>query len=616
MAEALKPPPLRSPDQWANENRVLPKGSAEPGPFRSERTPYMLPIVRACYNPKYKKITAITSAQKGKTDSFLNVIGHRLDDDPTPILYVGPTKSNIEKVIEPRIMAMFKSAASLWKKLAKGKLSSKTLKNIAGVTLRLGWAGSPTELASQAAGLCLVDEYDRMQASAGGEGDVVELVDARHATYPDGRTAVTSTPTMGNVNEKTDPETGLTHWEVADKDDVQSPIWKLWQEGSRHEWSWPCPECDEYFIPRFSLLKWPEKSSPQKALKEAKVCCPHCGSLIGEEHKVEMNAKGVYVAPGQSVDTDGIVSGPEPDNDNASFWVSGLCSPWRTFGQRAKAFLDAVRSGDPERIQAVVNTGFGELYVVKGDAPKWEEVKECAAGYITGQVPAAVRNLVAGVDVQKNRLEYVVRGFGEGLTSWQIENGELWGDTDQPEVWLQLEELLNKKWDGLPLSKMGVDSGYRTNEVYDFCRKHKGLAVPTKGHDYLEKPYKASMVDVNVRGKTIKNGVQLWHFNSDIFKSWVHSRVEWPDDQPGAWFLPSDISEDFCKQIIAEQRVVKPSGAIIWIKVSKDNHKLDAEAIAYLMIRIKGGVSAQRQGTDQNEQKSSSLSEAARKLNQ
>jgi len=554
----------------------------------------MIPIVRACHNPKYKKVTAVTSAQSGKTDGFLNVIGHRIDDDPTPILYVGPTRSNIEKVIEPRIMAMFKSASSLWNKLAKGKLSSKTLKNIGGVTLRLGWAGSATELASQAAGLCLVDEYDRISANSSGEGDTVEIVDARHVTYPDGRTAVTSTPTHGTVTEKTDPETGLTHWEVAESENVHSPIWKLWQQGTRHEWAWPCPDCHEYFIPRFSLLKWPKGISAQESLKEAKLACPHCGSLIGDEHKLEMNARGVYVSPGQSIDVDGIVSGPEPDNNHISFWVSGLCSPWRTFGQRAKSFIDAVRSGDPERIQAVINTGFGELYAISGDAPKWEAVKECARGYITGQVPAEVRNIVAGVDVQKNRLEYVVRGFGEGLTSWLIEEGELYGDTDQPEVWIQLDKLLSKEFDGLPISKMGIDSGYRADEVYAFCRSHKGLAVPTKGHDYLEKPYKASLVDVNVRGKTIKNGVQLWHFNTDIFKSWVHSRVEWPDDQPGAWFLPSDVSEDYCKQIIAEQRVQKPSGAVIWIQVSKDNHKLDAEAIAYLAIRIMGGVSASR----------------------
>ena len=41
------PPRRRTPDEWADAERVLPKGSAEPGPFRSKRTPYMIPLQRA-----------------------------------------------------------------------------------------------------------------------------------------------------------------------------------------------------------------------------------------------------------------------------------------------------------------------------------------------------------------------------------------------------------------------------------------------------------------------------------------------------------------------------------------------------------------------------------------
>src|SRR5258705_11193 len=82
--------------QRAGPTRVLPQGSAEPGPWRSERTPYMTPIVRAFVDPRYRRIVAVIAAQMGKTEAIFNVMGHRLDDDPTPILYIGPSQKLVE----------------------------------------------------------------------------------------------------------------------------------------------------------------------------------------------------------------------------------------------------------------------------------------------------------------------------------------------------------------------------------------------------------------------------------------------------------------------------------------------------------------------------------------
>src|SRR4051794_15245949 len=86
--ELLRPKPMRTPDQWADQSRVLPAGNAEPGPWRSSRTPYMVPIVRACADPKYRRVIGMLASQMGKTDGVLNVVGHRLEDDPVPTLYV------------------------------------------------------------------------------------------------------------------------------------------------------------------------------------------------------------------------------------------------------------------------------------------------------------------------------------------------------------------------------------------------------------------------------------------------------------------------------------------------------------------------------------------------
>jgi len=223
-----------------------------------------------------------------------------------------------------------------------------------------------------------------------------------------------------------------------------------------------------------------------------------------------------------------------------------------------------------------------------------KKVETCKANYLSSTVPDKVVRLVAAVDVQKNRLVYVVRGFGEGLESWQVERGELWGETDKADVWRQLEDLLETEWDDKMIAKVAIDSGYRPEPVYAFCRKHRTVAIAVKGHDSLDKPYYASTIDVTIRGKTFKGGLQLWHYSADIMKSWVHSQIAWDEENGEActWHLPSDVDEDYCKQIVAEQRAQKPSGKVIWIQTAKDNHFLDCEALAYMAIRVAGGVGA------------------------
>lgn len=546
----------------------------------------MIPIVQACTQAQNKRVIAVMGSQMGKTAGLLNVIGHRLDDDPAPIIYVGPTRSNIDHVIEPKLMEMLKGVPSLWSKLVKGKKQSKTHKRIGGVSLRLAWAGSPTELASDSAVLVLVDEIDRMLDNVKGEGNVFELSEARTSTYADGRVVGTSTPTLGNIDTFIHPITGLEHWAVSDS--VASPIWRLWQEGSRQEWAWPCPHCATYFIPRFKHLFW-SGTDVQAIQQSARLGCPACGGLIDDTQKTTLNAQGLYLAPGQSV-KDGQVLGlaDTAHSDTASFWVSGLCSfsSKKTFGFLAKKWVMATRSGEPERIQGVLNTDFGECFKLGGDAPLWSAVAERQRGYRAGEVPQGVHLLTAGVDVQKNRLVYVVRGWGASFESWLIDHGELWGETDKPPVWQALSELAAQVWQEQSLSCMAVDSGYQTQAVYQFCRLHKGLALASKGHDSLDKPFKKTELDMAVRGKSVSRGLQLWHFNSDQMKSWVHARIEWPPDQPGGWWLPEGISEDYCRQMVAEQRVVNPSGRVSWIRIKKENHYLDAEALAYLAVRI------------------------------
>lgn len=546
----------------------------------------MPPIMSAMADPRYRRVVAVLASQMGKTEGFWNVIGWRLDDDPTPILYVAPTQKLAESMSSDRVMKMLRSVPSLWQKLEKGKKNKITEKFIGGVRLGFAWAGSATELAGHPAGLVLIDERDRMTASAGMEGDPVELAEARTATYPDGKIAVVSTPTDGNVGAERNEQTGVEHWQVTE--DIPSPIWRLWQEGTRAEWAVPCPECGDYFVPRLKHLHYPRDAGAPRAAKEARLACVNCGALIESNSMHRMNAAGRYICPGQRVEKDGTITGEAPQSETASFWVSGLCSPWRSFAQRTRSYVSAVKSCDPERIRAVVNTAFGELYSERGEAPPLERVLDLRSDYRMGDVPGAKVILTAGVDVQKNRLIAEVRAWGSELSSWVILFEELWGQADQPEVWDRLADLLHDDYSGFRIRRMMIDSGYLPDKVYAFCRMYPEQAFASKGHDSLSIPVRAAKIDVTPRGETRKYSQQLWHIDASYFKAMVHARLNWPQDQPGAWRLPSDIPEEYAKQLLAESRVLLPSGKYVWKRHDKDNHALDCAVLNCAAARIIG----------------------------
>lgn len=525
------------------------------------------------------------ATQMSKTTALLNVVGRKLDDDPQPVLYIGPTKSNLESVIEPQIDTMLKDVASLREKSPLGKRQKKMLKRVGPVTLRLAWANSPTELASQPAHTVIVDERDKMGAIKG-EGDPVELAIARVATFPDSKVFIASSPTEGTVTSSVNPETGLEHWDLADPQDIASPIWAAWQEGTRHEWAVPCRHCSKHFIPRFKLLKWPEGATPRTAQRDARLACPNCGGLMDESHKAWMNENGRAVAPGQRI-VEGQVIGDPPDTDIFSLWVSGLMSPWVTFGQRAAAWLRAAASGDQDRIRTQINTRFGELYQLRGQAPDWQVVKSSGAGYKLGDVTRGARVLFMSADVQKDHIVCVVRGWGVEFESWLIHVEDLWGDTDQPEVWERLTKFSERRFGDMPISAWAVDSGYRTERVYQWCYDRGANAYATKGRDRPQKLYAATDVEVNRLGRRLFAGMKLWTIDHSYFKGWVHDRLNRPQDQPGAWHMPADVSDDYCRQLVAESRMRLPSGGEQWIKTGV-NDFLDCEALQAFLAHVQG----------------------------
>lgn len=555
--ERIRPRKKLTVSQWADEFRILPDGSPEPGHFRSSRTPYLIPILDCYTDPHYEIVVGVCGAQMGKTENVFNIIGHTFSEKPVPMLFVLPTQDLARSLSQGRLDDMLESTPILWQRLNKSSEKNKvTEKFIAGQRLGFAWATSATKLSSHPAGIVMFDEVDKMNLDAGGEGDPIILGKARTKNYPDSKIGCWSTPTK----------------------EGESKIWKLWESGTMGRFAIPCKHCNVFFIPLLSLLIWPEKSTPIEAEKAVRLTCPKCGGQMNTLDKDQATKKGKYIFHTMDENGNYIACGFEPPKSKtASFQISGICSPWVSLGEIAYTLLTAYRSGEQETIQSVVNAWGGELYRQDGDKPEDTDIDTLVSGYEPLTVPEGVQMIVMGCDIQKNGIYYIIRGFGFNSGSWKIHNGYIQGETKYSAVWTQLAIILQQDIDGHRINRAFVDSGYNTDQVYAFCRQFKSVAYPVKGHDTQDKSIKASKVDVTHNGKIFKGGLVLWHVNTDYYKTWIYARIRWDVTQSGAWNLDSGTDQDYKNQINSEQLIVTSSGRRIWKQTRKDNHYLDCE---------------------------------------
>lgn len=559
-------PPKRDAGEWADQHRILPPDSPEPGAWRTSRVPYTRAIYAAFADPYVETVTWVCGSQMSKTELVFNLIGWVGMDRPRPMLYVGPTEKNVRSMSLDRVSKMLRSTPGLWERLAKGQRDKVVEKWIGGARLGFAWASSSTEVASHPCAYAWVDEYDRMNKDVGGEGDPGILVGARLKNYRGSKLGFFSTPTIEGV----------------------SPIWLTWEEGTRGIWTWTCLHCGEPFTPRLEHLIYAPEASLSEIDEAAVVVCPDCGGVHQTADKPRLNADGFYTYHGRVTDQPMHPAEPtteKPKSKHASFWTHGLCSPWVAFGQLARELEAAKRSREPGRIQGVVNTWGGELYRQAGDRPAWQEVEACALDYEQGSAPGGVQVVVMGVDVQRDRLYYAVRGFGHALESWLLDYGEIFASTEHDDAWIILGRMLATQYGDHQIHRVLVDSGYNPGAdfrrpehlIYQVAARYPGLMFPSKGFATLARP--VNMTPLKTEATVLVT------FDGDHFKSQLYQRIRWPRDEPGAWHLCRDIQREYCKQMVSEEVSITPSGKRVWLNHRRANHYFDAEVLCLVAAR-------------------------------
>ena len=466
----MKPPKLQSVSQWADSNRILvSESSSEPGRWRTDRAPYQKEIMDAFTQPGVWQIVIMASAQVGKTELELNMMGRAIDVDPGPMLFVQPTDGFAEDFSKRRVAPMIRACPALQRKVYEAKSrdagNTITMKTFPGGSVAFTGANSPTELAGRPVRYVFMDEIDRFPASAGTEGDPLELAERRTETFRHNRKVVkTSTPTIKGA----------------------SKIEKAYMLGTQEEWHTECPHCKKFSFIRFDNIKFDKEEYKDEGgernyhVRNVRWQCPLCQGETKEYDTKRCPAKWVAKNP------EAVEAGVR------SFRLNAFMSPWSDWTDICRSFLKA--HDDPELLKVFVNTMLGESWEMRDRSGAPEMLFNRREIY-NAEVPTGVLVMTMGIDTQDNRLEYEVVGWGREEQSWGIAKGVIPGRADAPEVWEEIDDLLDREWqlpNGMKMRILAsfMDSGgHFTQEVYSECARRQAkrlFAVKGEGGD---KPY-------------------------------------------------------------------------------------------------------------------------------
>jgi len=576
--KGLKPEPKLTVSEWADQYRVLSsRSSSEPGIWRTSRTPYtkeimdVLSIDHPCKEVVFKK-----SAQIGGTEVGLNWIGYSIDHDPAPMMLVMPTvemaKRNSKQRIDPMITASDRLSAKI--KPARSRDSGNTIlqKDFPGGTLIMTGANSGVGLRSSAVKRLMADEIDGYPSDVDGEGDPIKLAMARTRTFANRKIFLCSTPTV----------------------EALSRISPAYEASDQRKYHVPCPHCGEFQELLFENLKWPKKK-PRMAC----YYCSHCGAEIEEHNKTKMLQAGKWIAQNPK------------EKFIVGFHLNALYSPlgWLSWGEIAFDWIEAQKSKD--KLKGFINTILGETWKDRGDAPDWNRLYERREKYKFRVVPPGVCFLTAGADVQKDRIEVEVVGWGRNKVSWSIDYMVFEGDTSSlsNKVWWDFADFVlnysfpvgsedSEKY--MMVMKIGLDSGYNTQTVYSFVRNYdpnQTRLVAIKGQDNLSIPVgQPKYVDVDYMGKKVRRGVRLWNVGSTMLKSEIYGYLRLNkaidgEEDPGGYCHFPQYGEEFFKQLTSEEMVIKKIRGYSkpeWQKIRERNEALDCRVYARAAASIIG----------------------------
>ena len=569
---AMRPPEAMTISQWADRNRILTKEYSNlPGPWRTDRVPYLREPMDAFKSRRVEHLSFCFGTQLGKTEMLINMFGYAVDQDPGPVILAYPTDILGKDVAKGRLRSAIDNCSALASKFDVERSEIQRL-FFTGVEVAVIGGNSPSQLASRPARYIFYDETDKFPLRAGDDANPFLLAGERTKTFHNKKEVEASSPTVEN---------GRIWQSLMRADAVYRPFL-------------PCPHCGAYQDLRLRQIKWPEElNAPEmkdvrieRVLQEAWYECEVCRKRIYDIDKQQMLSRvrwrpSEWVTSSRRwVERKGIVPGLPR---RIGYSASSLYSPWIRFGEVARKFLTT--RDKPEEFMGFVNGWLAEPWVNQTATFKSDIVLSRQASHERGAVPEGALMLVMGIDVQIDCFWWIVRAWGERMTSWLVDYGRC-------ETWAELDDVVDREFRTVRMEPMQIffgliDSGDRTDEVYEYCSTRPGLILPCKGSSnrMLRGPISESQVEKSGFGD-----LRLLMVDTHYYKNFISGRLSRPASEPGAFMVFHEeraaeggwlraYAEQLCAEHLVEEVDKKGRKKEVWQPVTTNapNHLLDCE---------------------------------------
>lgn len=591
------PKPDLKISEWAETERVLSRegGAAEQGPWRNDRVPYLVEIMDAICDPDVTEVTVKKSARVGYTEGVIgNAIGYFIQHDPSPILVVQPTQGDAEDWSKTQLSSMIRVCPSLATKVAdaKSRDSNNTIlnKDFEGGYIKIRGAHAPGNFRRISARVVAFDEVTAFPPTD--DGDAIALGTSRADTFPDRKILKGSTPGIKGFCritkefERTDqryyhvPCPHCSHSQVLRWGGPNTPYGIKWERVVRckscnHELDGNAEECPSCSNRDFAVEHDPDT---------AHYVCESCHCVIEEHEKPAMVRRGQWIpkkpgAPVRGYHINALVS---------------LISDKARWSNLVREWIEAQK--DPEKLQVFVNNVLGEEWEERGQKVTTEGLAARAERYEDADgevvdVPEGVGVLTASVDVQGDRLEFLVRGWGAGEESWLVAHHRIYGDPERPDVWARLEALRTRIYTQqhghrLRIAACFIDSRYLKDAVYRYVhRREKQGVYAIQGATSLTAP------PLSRASKANRDGLKLFTVGGHALKDVLFKRLQIGRPGPGyIHFCAMDpdrfngADAEYYAQLGAEKLVArKKAGRVMrreYVKIRERNEAIDLEVYA------------------------------------
>jgi phage terminase large subunit GpA-like protein len=560
--------------EWAEKHRVLPQDAPIPGPWKNRNVPYVAGVMDASFFPSVQEIVVCAAPQAAKTEGVLTCLGYAADRKPGNALIVFPDENAAKETNKDRIQPMFRDSRRL-RSYATGYVDDESSLriNLQHMRIYMAWANSASRLASKPLPYVFLDEVDKFPETANKkEAGPIDLAKKRTRNFGHMRKIwITSSPTI---------ETG--------------PIWMALNEAEVvFDYVVRCPSCGATQKMAFQQIKWPDGSGADpNAVESEKLAwyeCEKCTAHWTDTDRNEAVRSGEWRDRAHDRGLMTALKSLRPLR--IGFHIPAWLSPFVSLSECAAAFLRGLV--DKTKLKDFSNGFAAEPWRVYQKEREESKILGLKDDRPRGRVPGkgVVAALTAGVDTQDYGFWYEIRAWGWGgptlsKDSWCVQEGYV-------ESFLELEKVL---WGNVYMDDEGNEypvvlvlqdaMGHRTNEVYDFCRKHRGMIYPTKGFQDMTLNYRYANQEYYPGGKKpIPGGLKRIDINTKVYKDELSRLLDISPGDPGAWRYHSEFPEAYAFHMTAEFQNEKG----LWeCPARRQNHLWDCAVLNLCAHEMKG----------------------------